>query len=104
MKKFLILLLLFAVLLPNLSHAAEISVVTFNVCGGRSGEERGERFLGIFNILKDKRWDVVFLQEAFDRRDREMFKKECGYDHSVDLERHGYLKPDSGVLILSKYS
>src|SRR5262245_41735337 len=95
-----------------MAAARELEVVTLNVWGlpdfpfRKLSPHRSERIEAIREELfrqsaHPEGLDVVLLQEAWLRRDRELLKN-SGYPYSVDLEDR--LKPlDSGLLILSRH-
>ena len=84
-----------------------LSVLTLNIWGLPGGKQLGlapfkeSRVQGICRELKKGQWDAIFLQEAWQKEDRQ-FLKTCGYPYSLD-SNDPRLAIDSGLLILSRY-
>jgi hypothetical protein len=87
-----------------------IKVLTYNIWGLPNlgpiplAPHRSTRIKGICARLsssyQQNRLDVILIQEAWLKKDREFIKKFSGFPYSLDLD-HGNL--DSGLLILSRF-
>lgn len=92
----------------------------FYVINKTLSRDRDQRLDQILKVLQkaaaDRKngWDVVFLQELWSAKYRQIFKEECGYKYCLDLagnampEKLGFFECatsgyGSGLMILSRY-
>jgi len=89
----------------------QLSVLTYNVWGLATkvitvSELIDERIELICKQLEQQapQWDVILLQEVWDKVHRDRLKTLAAYPFVIDLENYGLgVLPDCGLMILSKY-